>query len=210
VPRKEATVFKKQVSAAPKAQKGFGPRLHLWWRKMIRSVLIINDTPHRVALGIAIGTFVAYQPIVGIQMITGALIAFLARANVTATLPPAWITNPVTIVPIYLGLHWIGNIFLGGPSLTMEELGGHLKTFNETSGEQGLWAAATWAFRELLETIIYPMAIGGAIVGILNGIVFYWLTLRAVATYQKGKIRKRLKWINQGKPNQLSGVNTSL
>ena len=110
------TVAKQRKSAAPKTTKGFGPRCHLWWRKTKRSVLLINDTPHRVALGIGIGTFIAYQPIVGIQMIVGALLAMLLRANITATLPPAWITNPVTILPIYLTLHWVGNLFLGGAS----------------------------------------------------------------------------------------------
>ena len=174
---------------------------------MKRSVLLINDTPHRVALGIAIGTFIAYQPIVGIQMITGAFLAMLVRANVTATLPPAWITNPVTIVPIYLTLHWIGNLFLGGEVLTMTDIEGHLQTFNDTRTNEGFMAATRCAFQELLESMIYPMAIGGLIVGILNGALFYWLTFKAVAAYQKSKMVKRLKWINQGKPKPLSSVH---
>ena len=62
-------------------------------------------------------------------------------------------------------------------------------------------AAGGFALDKFLVSMIYPMAIGGAIVGILNGLVFYWLTLRAVGAYQKkSKMLKRLKWINQRKP----------
>jgi hypothetical protein len=39
--------------------------------------LMLDDTPHRIALGIAIGVFVAWTPTVGVQMLAVIPIAFL-------------------------------------------------------------------------------------------------------------------------------------
>ena len=86
--------------------------MHRFWRGL-RGIIVIQDTPHRIAWGVAIGTFVAYLPIVGIQMLIGAFVCWLFRANVIASLPMAWITNPVTIVPIYYGLFVLGGVFTG-------------------------------------------------------------------------------------------------
>ena len=49
--------------------------------------MVIQDSPHRIAWGVAIGTVVAYLPIVGIQMVIGAIICYIMRANVLASIP---------------------------------------------------------------------------------------------------------------------------
>lgn len=194
-------------SLAPTSKQGWLAKGDLVKRRFLRSILIINDTPHRVAFGIAIGTFVAYQPIVGVQMILGVFLALAFRANVTATLPPAWITNPLTIVPIYMGLHWLGNLFVGGPGLRWSQLREALQQINTVRSEQGLWSSLVFGFNEFMTTIIYPMAIGGAIVGVLNALLFYYLTYKAISAYQHRKMLKRLEWIKHCKPRELSHVN---
>lgn len=192
----------------PKSSKPWRIRMIHLWRRFLRSLLIINDTPERVARGVAIGTFITYQPLVGIQMGLGAVIALVTRSNIAATIPAAWITNPITIIPIYLFLHWLGNLFVRGPALRWEQLRAALAAVADRRAEEGLWASMRFATSEFLTTIMYPMAIGGAIVGTLNALLFYWLTLKAVRAYQHRKMLNRLQWVSQSKPEDHSNVES--
>lgn len=101
----------RREKAAIRAQK----RKTLYAR-MVRWLLEHQGTPHSVALGFAVGMFVALTPTVGVQMILGAAIAQLLRANRLLPVALAWITNPFTIVPIYYFNYRVGQIFMGGDS----------------------------------------------------------------------------------------------
>lgn len=86
------------------------------YARMVRWLLEHQGTPHSVALGFAVGMFVALTPTVGVQMILGAAIAQLLRANRLLPVALAWITNPFTIVPIYYFNYRVGQVFMGGDS----------------------------------------------------------------------------------------------
>ncbi|TVR42613.1 MAG: DUF2062 domain-containing protein [Planctomycetota bacterium] len=195
-------------AGAPRSKKELKARISWWWRRFLRSILIINDTPHRVALGVAIGTFITYLPMVGIQMMLSAGLALLTRANVAATVPPVWITNPITIIPIYLFLHWLGNLFVGGPALRWSQLYEALAAIAAKRSEEGLWASMRFAANDFFYTILWPMTIGGFIVGAINGAIFYWLTYRAISAYQHRKMLRRLEWIKHSKPELISNVQS--
>src|SRR3990172_6945415 len=79
-----------------------------WWtrpRTFIRHILLADDTPHSIALGTAIGTFIGLTPTGGVQMLLVMLVAFLCRPlfrfNQIAALLMVYISNPLTAVPIY-------------------------------------------------------------------------------------------------------------
>lgn len=77
-----------------------------WYRLrrfFARRVFHADDTPHVIALGVSIGTFAAFLPILGFQMMLALAGAALFRANKIAAMSMTWITNPVTTVPsLYL------------------------------------------------------------------------------------------------------------
>ena len=50
-------------------------------RFFIYRVLHVDDTPHRIALGIAVGIFITWTPTIGMQMILTVLISALVGAN---------------------------------------------------------------------------------------------------------------------------------
>lgn len=83
---------------------------------MLRSILMLDDTPHSVALGTTIGMFVGMTPTVGIQMIIVLAIAFLVRPlfrfNRIAAVLTVYVTNPLTIIPIYWFNYQIGTCFV--------------------------------------------------------------------------------------------------
>ena len=80
----------------------------------IYRVLHVDDTPHRIALSVAIGIFVTWTPTIGLQMIITVLLCWLFRANKVVGVPFVWISNPLTIVPIYYPNYVVGCWLLGG------------------------------------------------------------------------------------------------
>lgn len=86
-------------------------------RFMLVHVLHANDPPHQLALGGAIGVFVAITPTVGVQMALVLLFSWLLRANKVIGLPIVWMTNPATIVPIYYSCYIVGRKMLGLPGI---------------------------------------------------------------------------------------------
>ena len=82
-------------------------------RLLTHNILHADDTPHSLALGVAIATFVGFLPIMGIQTIVAVAIAALFRANKAVCVPIVWISNPLTAVPIYGGCLALGHFVLG-------------------------------------------------------------------------------------------------
>lgn len=182
------------ITGAARTKQGWLKRGHFWYRRLIRSILVLDDTPHRIALGVAIGTWIAFQPIFGIQMATGGLITLILRGNVIASLPPAWITNPITAVPIYYVMYRFGAVFTGG-SRSWDAFAQMIDDIQATNQESGIVQATWHAAVELADGYLLPMAIGGAIVGAVVGGILYVLTKRAVVAYQHLKVQRRMRWL---------------
>ncbi len=66
-----------------------------------------------VARGTGVGLFVALTPTVGVQtwmMLGGCL---LMRGNFPAAFVVSWISNPITVAPLYMGYHALGETVFG-------------------------------------------------------------------------------------------------
>ena len=175
-----------QCTLSPKKRAGLtwyvSPRL--WLRKIIG----LNDTPHSIALGAAVGTFVAFTPTVGIQMLVVLAVAWLMkpffRFNKLAGLIAVYISNPVTTLPIYWFNYWIGSFFIPG-NLTRE----HLATLLSYES-LWQWSNSMWA---LLIEIGWPLLLGSVIVGLFCALPTYPLVKWLVDTVQARKRHHRSK-----------------
>jgi len=79
------------------------------WRKLLSS----NSSPHEIALGLSIGVFVGFTPLVGIQTILILLLIFIIpKINKISAYLSSWVMNQFTFVPIYLLNYWIGAFIL--------------------------------------------------------------------------------------------------
>ena len=82
------------------------------------SILHVDDSPNRIALGLALGILVAYMPPFGFHIILVTLLAFILRANKFVALTSVWISNPFTYVLLYYPNFLLGRTILGAMGLT--------------------------------------------------------------------------------------------
>jgi hypothetical protein len=147
---------------------------------VIYRILHVDDTPHRIALGVAIGMFIALTPTVGFQMGLTVAVAALLRANKAVGVPLAWITNPVTIPPIYGFNYWLGTKMLGH-NYDLHRFKGFIaaaiKEGSLLERLQDLWNAM-W-------TIFWPLWLGSVAVGLLLGAISYFAVRYAVVQYRR-------------------------
>jgi hypothetical protein len=130
-----------------------------------------------VAGGLALGLFVGFIPTLG-QMFVAAALAILLRVNLPVSVMGVWISNPLTIAPLYFFVYKVGAWLLQVP---VEQ-----HDFTLT------WE---WLSSEFL-TIWQPFLLGSLVCGIaaaLLGILFTRLAWRLVVIRNWLKRQKKNK-----------------
>ena len=167
--------------------------IYKWLRKIVR----LDDSPHSIATGTAIGMFVAMLPIYGFQMITGAAIAAVARVNKLAAALSAWITNPLTIPPFLYFQYHLGRLVAGSRQVgnvwpKLEAVGaatGRLSLLDLKNTSREVFAAA----RALGWEVLWPTLIGSLISGVALGLAAYPLAFRAALWYRRKRDERRAR-----------------
>jgi uncharacterized protein (DUF2062 family) len=160
-------------------------RYELKARKFIvQRILHADDTPHQIALGVAIATLVGLMPIMGIQTIVALALAAALRANKAVCVPVVWITNPVTFVPIYAACYVLGG-FLLGASGSYAEGKALVQALQQTGGLAHILALSFW--QNLLHWSLNVGAelwVGCMIAGLALAVPAYIATRWGVAKYR--------------------------
>ena len=120
------------------------------------------------------GIWIAMLPIVGIQMLVVFFLALIVRANLPLIVALQWISNPLTMAPIYFADYVVGVDYGRNKLLTAE--------FDWS----GMEFADLW---ELVDTFP-PMMVGGSVVGISLGVLAVFL-YKAMAKLYKSPTTKR-------------------
>lgn len=165
------------------------------WLRRLRDVVVnrilgLNDTPHRIAWGVFLGFVVAFTPTVGLQMVIYVLLAALLRANRVSGIPPIWLTNPVTVVPVYFGCWRVGAFVLGsdddperGERIIASLVGAESSFRWGRLLEGGFWAELGATMWELGA----ELWLGGLLVGGLLGGLAYPFTRWGVLAYRRAR-----------------------
>lgn len=135
-------------------RSGWKPRL----RALYLKIKSLKGDPHYVAMGMAVGVFVAVTPTIPFHTVIALVLAFALKASKPAAVIGVWFSNPITIPPLYYGSYKLGMLLLGRkivPDPDMHTLQEMLK--------HGL-------------DITFAMILGGALLGILPAIGAYFLT----------------------------------
>ncbi len=150
---------------------------------VVYQILGVNDTPHRIALGVAVGIFVAWTPTIPFQMLLTVMLAALLGANKVVGVPLVWISNPVTMIPLF-GF----NFFVGCRMLAVDCSFAHFNLSLRQITTPGLSMAerlhASW--QATLE-FFWPLWLGSLVIALALALLSYWLTYRAVVRYKSAK-----------------------
>jgi uncharacterized protein (DUF2062 family) len=153
-------------------------------------VLQLHDTPESVARGVAVGTFVAITPTVGIHMVLAASIAYVLGVNRLAAVAAVWLTNPLTLLPIYWLDYVIGRWILSdlfGVALvpvTVERFREMLRPLSDASFWEAIFDSLE-GLAKLGAQVAVPMFLGGFVLGVLLAIPAYYVALYAVRRYRE-------------------------
>ena len=106
---------RKPLTILQKLREFFWPSMG--WKRSLshlrHRVLRLSDTPRNIALGLAIGAGVSFSPIMFTHFIQGAILAFILRANIPASLIGTAVGNPWTFPFI-----WWASLELGSEIFT--------------------------------------------------------------------------------------------
>ena len=161
-----------------------GQRLRRWrvtLRKVIRRVIYSESSTTSIAGGFTLGIFLGLTPTVGFQMIPAAFLAALFRVNILAAMLAVWITNPLTVAPIYYGEYLIGKAILPyeAGSDAAEGIARVVERFGEVSMVD-LWhtvGAAIAEFLSLGNEIIVRLLIGSFALATVSATLAYPMSL---------------------------------
>jgi len=142
----------------------------------------LDDSPQRIALGFAVGVFLAFTPLLGLHTVLGLLLAFAFGLNRVAVLVGLFINNPWTLFPIYGLATYVGGLFVGFPpglQVPSPDFGSIFQTrfWVEMAGEWTFWK---------------PLLLGSVILSCAAAALSYILTLFIVRRLKR--IGKRFEW----------------
>ncbi len=148
--------------------------LSLWqrFRRFLEHVASMDDSPHHLALGLAIGVFVGFLPIMGIQMWVALPLAMALKANKLLAMAGVWISNPVTFIPFYYACYRFG-LWLHEP----------MKPLSVDQFRELLHDVSMERFLELGDSLVVPLTLGCTVLGVIFGTLTYfglrvWLVRR--------------------------------
>ncbi|MES9992220.1 MAG: DUF2062 domain-containing protein [Candidatus Thiodiazotropha sp.] len=155
--------------------KLFGSRMHdpnLW-----------HLNRHSVSGAFAVGLFMAFVPL-PLQMVFAAAAAILFRVNLPLSVALVWITNPLTIPPMFYFAYKVGTWILG-----------------EHATLEPFQPSLDWA-QSLGSEVIVPLLIGSLVCASVSSLLGYSLILwiwrwRVAEKWKARRLRKR----RQGTPS---------
>ena len=159
--------------------------------KLINPVLHSTAPVKEVSLGVAVGVFLGLTPTVGVQMYLVALIwsiyryIFCRHFNLPVGVAMVWISNPLTMVPLYYLFlvtgYWLLETQNGISYELFTEYLGHI------SSKEGTWEMIVAGARFLLIDLGWPMIIGSLVYAVPGFVISYFMTERIVTSHRKGK-----------------------
>ncbi|UZP68391.1 DUF2062 domain-containing protein [Desulfovibrio mangrovi] len=154
-----------------------------WWETLKRSlrynylrVMRLKASTHAVAMGLAVGVFVGFLPVIPFQTVIALAFAFVFRASKIPAALGTWISNPVNLIPFYTMLYYVGRFFM--PVDTPELDFHHLEL--ESMIQQG------WG-------LVVVMFTGGVILGVPGAFVTYVVSFRIVNSYRQKRMIRLIK-----------------
>lgn len=174
-------------------------REFLWpsagWRRaghyMKHRLARIDGTPYAIAAGFASGAAVSFTPFVGLHLIFAAIIAWIVRGNILTSAIGTAVGNPWTFPFIWAATYNLGINILGGNAT--DDLMAQLDQMFGNFTIVDLVSDPLQVLGPFLETIFFPMLLGGTIIGASLWFFIYWPIYKLVSEYKIKQLKRRQK-----------------
>uniref|UniRef100_B8DKN0 DUF2062 domain-containing protein n=1 Tax=Nitratidesulfovibrio vulgaris (strain DSM 19637 / Miyazaki F) TaxID=883 RepID=B8DKN0_NITV9 len=152
-----------------------------WWGRLRRFVrfqslrlMRQSASAHSLAMGLAVGVFVGFLPIIPFQTVVSLALAFVLRGNPVGAAIGTFVSNPLNVIPFYAMLYWVGGL-LWHTTVAFDP--SHLDMTH---------------MLELGLDFFLVMCLGGVVLGIPAALATYVLTFRGVNAYRQRRTIKLL------------------
>ena len=159
--------------------------------RIVQPIIASNAPVSQLSWGIAVGTFVGLTPTMGVQMYLAAMIWAVSRYilqfpfNLPVAVALVWITNPITVVPIYYVFLVTGSLLLQhGEALSYAHFA---ENFQRIAAMEDTLESIVEGTRFLLVDLGWPMVVGGLAYAVPGAIFGYFLTSRLVTLHRRQK-----------------------
>lgn len=148
-----------------------------WCRPLVRDPDLLHLNRHSVSLAVAIGVFCAFLPLPG-QTFIALFFSLWMRANLPISISLIWISNPLTIPPIFFVTYKIGSLLLGTKHTTFS-------------------IALTWDwFSHAGHSILLPLLTGSLLCGLVLAVSGYFFIRylwrwRVIKNWEERKIARQ-------------------
>ena len=165
------------------------------WRRaghyMKHRLARIDGTPYAIAAGFATGAAISFTPFVGLHIILAAIIAWIVRGNILTSAIGTAVGNPWTFPFIWAATYNLGiNILCGDAADDLvEQLDRMFGNFTIVD----LVNDPLNALGPFLETIFFPMLLGGIIIGASLWFFIYWPIYKLVSEYKIKQLKRHQK-----------------
>ncbi len=183
----------------------FGSKLRpgAWLRRMVRFRLILPTlrsphSPEYTARGVCIGVALAFTPLIGVQMPLVVLVWLALRQllpqwnfHLLVALAWTWVTNVVTLVPIYYAFYITGRVILWRWD-SLPGFEAFSARMNELITVETSWLEAFWiAVVRIFDSFGLPMFVGCVPYALLFGWLGYRWSLRLIRRLRTRRMRRR-------------------
>jgi uncharacterized protein (DUF2062 family) len=152
--------------------------------KLLHDPNLFHLNRHSASGGFAVGLFFAFVPL-PLQMVMAAAAAMLFRVNLPISVALVWITNPITIPPMFYFAYRVGAKILGTPP-KVESFHLSFEWFSK------------WLEQGGLNDIFAPLFLGSLICATVSAVAGYCLILwiwrwRAIERWKQRRLRRKAK-----------------
>jgi uncharacterized protein (DUF2062 family) len=163
-------------------------------------ILHVNDSPERIAKGVAIAFWVAFAiaPLLGLHIWVALILAFLFRANKISMLAFMWVHNPLTMWPIiYLNARvggLITRLWSDRAGAGLEGMIEFLKRWQEEGVIRSVLQGDFWKrLMDVMLNVGVDVWLGGALLGAVAAAITYFGTKHVVILYRRTKAKRRTR-----------------
>lgn len=138
-------------------------KLKRWLRRnptslrLLRRFRCFHTDPEALRRGLAVGVFFGLTPTVGFQTPMVVAACLLLRGNFPLAFAATWISNPITMAPLYLALNAVGEVLIGNTVLSENTTTGY-PLFSLFAGESLQMIVGTLVIATPTACLVYLLA----------------------------------------------------